>query len=130
MIDNSLRHMPRIGISEAMRLFGLTARALRFYEERGLITARRDRMNCRYYDAAGRQRLAWIASLRTAGVSLTDIADVLDAEENQGQGRESAMAKLRARREAVAAELVNVEAALDRMSAETSGPLRLSRAQA
>jgi DNA-binding transcriptional MerR regulator len=48
MIEDNIRHLPRLRIGEAMKLFDMTARAIRYYEERGLIDARRDRMNSRY----------------------------------------------------------------------------------
>lgn len=107
----NIHHLPRLGMSGAMRLFGLTARALRFYEEKGLVEARRDRLNARYYDPVARGRLEWIARLRKAGVSLPDIEDVLAAEES-GEGRECAMAKLERRREALKAELGQLDSVL------------------
>ncbi|MCR5881073.1 MerR family transcriptional regulator [Phenylobacterium sp. J367] len=99
-LDN-LHHLPRLGLSNAMRVFGMTARALRFYEEKGLIEARRDRFNARYYDPVARERLAWIARLRRANVSLPDIEAVLNAEDDAAL-RAAAKAKLAARREAPA----------------------------
>ena len=70
MTTPNIHHLPRLGLSNAMRIFGLTARALRFYEEKGLIEAHRDRLNCRYYDATARNRLEWIARLRREGLTL------------------------------------------------------------
>ncbi len=104
----NIHHLPRLGMSGAMRLFGLTARALRFYEEKGLVEARRDRLNARYYDPVARGRLEWIARLRKAGVSLPDIEDVLSAEED-GRGHECAVAKLERRRETLQAELSHLD---------------------
>lgn len=104
MIRENIHHLPRLGMSGAMRLFGLTARALRFYEEKGLVEARRDRLNSRYYDPVARGRLEWIARLRKAGVSLPDIEEVLVAHDD-GCGHECAVGKLERRREALAAQL-------------------------
>jgi DNA-binding transcriptional MerR regulator len=112
MTIENIHHLPRLGMSGAMRLFGLTARALRFYEEKGLIEARRDRLNARFYDAAARRRLEWIARLRKAGVSLPDIEDVLEAEDDGGRGRDCALAKLTRRRETLTAELASLDAAM------------------
>ncbi|MBI1197273.1 MAG: MerR family transcriptional regulator [Phenylobacterium sp.] len=127
MTVENIHHLPRLGMSGAMRLFGLTARALRFYEEKGLIEARRDRLNARYYDVAARRRLEWIARLRKAGVSLPDIEDVLEAEDDGGRGRECAAAKLERRREALKAELAQLEAAMGEVAAAPapSAPRRL-----
>lgn len=99
MTEPKVHHLPRLGLASAMRLYGLTARALRFYEERGLIEARRDRLNARFYDPDARRRLDWIVPLRQAGVSLEDIREVLRAEEEDGRGQDCALRAV-ARREA------------------------------
>jgi DNA-binding transcriptional MerR regulator len=108
MTRENIHHLPRLGMSGAMRLFGLTARALRFYEEKGLVEARRDRLNARYYDPVARGRLEWIARLRKAGVSLPDIEEVLGADE-EGRAQECAMRKLERRRETLQAELGHLD---------------------
>jgi DNA-binding transcriptional MerR regulator len=93
-METNVRHLPRLSLASAMRIYGLTARALRFYEERGLLSARRDRLNARYYDPEARQRLDWIARLRQGGVSLEDIRDILAAEDGDERRRELALAAL------------------------------------
>lgn len=112
MTRENIHHLPRLGMGDAMRLFGMTARALRFYEEKGLVQARRDRLNARYFDGPARQRLAWISRLRSAGVSLPEICEVLTAEEQQGRGRECALAKVETRRAQLAAELERIDETL------------------
>jgi len=116
-MNHNVHHLPRLGLSSAMRLFGVTARALRFYEERGLIEARRDRLNTRYYDPVARERLEWIARLRKADVPLPQIHKVLEAE---GLPARTACAvdTLRRRRETVVAQLAAIDAAL----ADLQGP--------
>lgn len=106
----TLHHLPRLGFADACRLFGLTPRALRFYEEKGLIDARRDRLNHRYYDGWTRQKLAWIARLRSVSLSLGDIRQVLEADQRSGTGPQTALRKLMSRREQLAQELAAVEA--------------------
>jgi DNA-binding transcriptional MerR regulator len=123
MTDDNVRYFPRLGIGEAMRLFGMTARALRFYEEKGLIEARRDRMNCRYYDPVARKRLSWIGPLRAAGLSLADIMAVIEADEAEDRGRETALGLLQTRRQAMQLELAKLDLALDKYAAPTQ-PLR------
>ncbi|ODT88984.1 MerR family transcriptional regulator [Phenylobacterium sp. SCN 70-31] len=118
MTVENIHHLPRLGMAGAMRLYGLTARALRFYEEKGLVEARRDRLNARYYDPAARRRLEWIARLRKAGVSLPDIEEVLMIEDDDGRGRDCAVRKLEARREALTAELARLDEALAEYKAE------------
>jgi DNA-binding transcriptional MerR regulator len=116
MTVENIHHLPRLGMAGAMRLFGLTARALRFYEEKGLVEARRDRLNARFYDPAARRRLEWISRLRKAGVSLPDIEEVLHAED-ENRGRDCAMRKLEQRREALQAELGRLDQALTEFKA-------------
>jgi DNA-binding transcriptional MerR regulator len=118
MTRENIHHLPRLGMSGAMRLFGLTARALRFYEEKGLVEARRDRLNARYYDPVARGRLEWIARLRKAGVSLPDI-------DEDGRGHDCALRKLERRREALTAELGQLDEVLaDLQTPRTEGAAR------
>ena len=86
-------------ISDLAKLYGLTPRAIRFYEERGLIQTSRDRLNTRRYDARARDRLKAIAELRRAGLGLDDIEEILRAGENGADAqRDCATHKLMARR--------------------------------
>jgi DNA-binding transcriptional MerR regulator len=103
---------PRIGIREATRRFGVTPRALRFYEQKGLISATRNSLNHRFYDADARQKLELITALRSANVGLEDIREVLEAD-GRGAGRERALAKVRQRATAVRGELLRIERVLE-----------------
>ncbi len=82
-----------VTLTDIMRMFGLTARAARYYEAVGLIETGRDRRNCRTYDAAARERLKIIVELRKAGVGIEDIRDVLSADYDQ-QAMSAAIEKL------------------------------------
>lgn len=66
-------------IGEIAREFGFTLRALRFYEEKGLISPRRAG-NRRLYSATERRRLTIIASGKKIGLSLDDIREILKAD--------------------------------------------------
>ena len=66
-------------IGEIAREFGFTLRALRFYEEKGLIAPRRAG-NRRLYSATERRRLTIIASGKKIGLSLDDIREILKAD--------------------------------------------------
>jgi DNA-binding transcriptional MerR regulator len=94
----------RLWLSEACRMFGLTPRAVRYYEDRGLVNAQRDRLNHRYYDSRARRQLRWIADLRAVGLPVAEIREVLDADED-GEGASVALEKLAARAKALQAEL-------------------------
>jgi DNA-binding transcriptional MerR regulator len=68
---------------------GLTARAIRFYEEQGLLTpSARSSGSYRLYDAEDVQRLQTIKALRDdAGFSLAEIASLLDDERARDRAR-------------------------------------------
>ena len=57
--------------------FGVTARALRFYEDEGLIAPRRQGL-ARVYSWRDRARLAWILRGKRVGFSLADIREMID----------------------------------------------------
>jgi DNA-binding transcriptional MerR regulator len=58
---------------------GLTARALRVYEEFGLVTPRRNAEGWRQYGPHDVMKLNTIALLKTAGLSLAQIGEVTRA---------------------------------------------------
>jgi DNA-binding transcriptional MerR regulator len=64
-------------IGEMCADFGVTARALRFYEDEDLLSPER-RGTQRLYSARDRARLAWILRGRRVGLSLADIKELLD----------------------------------------------------
>lgn len=59
--------------------FGLTHRALRFYESRGLVAPRREGRK-RIYSRADRDRLALILKGKRFGFTLAEISGMIDAE--------------------------------------------------
>ncbi len=64
-------------ISDLCSEFGVTARALRFYEDEGLIGPER-RGTQRIYSHADRARLAWILRGKRVGFSLGEIKEMID----------------------------------------------------
>jgi DNA-binding transcriptional MerR regulator len=67
---------PEITISQMSRLFGVSLRTLRFYEDRGLIKPRREG-NSRYYRAADRVRMEMILKGKRLGFTLTEVQDLI-----------------------------------------------------
>ena len=65
--------------------FGVTARALRFYEDEGLIAPSRQGLS-RIYSWRDRARLAWILRGKRVGFSLADIREMIDLYD-RGDGR-------------------------------------------
>jgi DNA-binding transcriptional MerR regulator len=72
-------------ISDLTAEFGLTARALRFYEDEGLIAPARQGLS-RIYSKRDRARLAWIMRAKNVGFSLTEIKEMIDLYD-LGDGR-------------------------------------------
>lgn len=66
-----------ISIGEAAERSGLAPSALRFYEERGLITSTRTGGNQRRYRRDVLRRLAFIQAAQRVGLSLEDIREAL-----------------------------------------------------
>jgi DNA-binding transcriptional MerR regulator len=66
-------------IGEVARRAGVATSTVRFYERRGLLTADARRSGQRRYRDETLRRLVFIGMLQDAGLSLEDIAAVLDA---------------------------------------------------
>ena len=71
------------GIGDLAREFRITARAIRFYEDRGMITPRRTGSGgrIRVYSQRDRARLTLLLKGKRLGLSLTDIKGLLDMYE-------------------------------------------------
>ena len=66
-----------LGIRDMTRLFGVTARALRFYEEKNLIAPKRQGQE-RLYSRRDRGRLRLVFMGKAVGFSLEDVRAMLD----------------------------------------------------
>lgn len=64
-------------ISDLSTEFDVTARALRFYEDQGLISPERLGL-ARIYSKRDRARLAWILRAKRVGFSLAEIREMID----------------------------------------------------
>ena len=67
----------RYAIGELCEAFGVTPRALRFYEDEQLIAPER-RGTARLYSERDRARLSWILRGKRVGFSLSEIREMLD----------------------------------------------------
>lgn len=67
----------KYAIGELCEAFGITARALRFYEDEQLIAPER-RGTSRLYSDRDRARLSWILRGKRVGFSLNEIREMLD----------------------------------------------------
>lgn len=121
-------------ISQLAREFGVTPRALRFYEDKGLLSPRREGA-ARAYSARDRARLRLIVQGKRVGFPLAEIRGLLDLYD-LGDGQRAQMAaardKFNDRRTALIAQRADLEAAItaldeaiifvERRLAETAPP--------
>lgn len=75
MLDDLQRD--RYSISDLSAEFSVTPRALRFYEDEGLINPARKGIS-RIYSKRDRARLAWILRAKRVGFSLSEIREMID----------------------------------------------------
>jgi DNA-binding transcriptional MerR regulator len=88
-------------IGEMCDAFGVTARALRFYEDEELISPER-RGTTRLYTDRDRARLTWILRGKSVGFSLSDIRELLDLYDLGDQRKTQMAATLERCRERIA----------------------------
>ena len=75
-------------IGELSREFGVTLRALRFYENKGLLSPQRDGLN-RLYSQSDRTRLGLILKGKKLGFTLAEISRMVEAQ--SGAASENAL---------------------------------------
>src|SRR4051812_33055079 len=116
-MSTDLRRLPRTyTIRQLCIEFGCTSRALRFYEDKGLLSPGRDGQN-RVYSHKDRGRLQLILRGKRVGLSLADIREILDLYEVGDGGAQQDAKSLRKFREKVVA-LENQRADLDNAISE------------
>jgi DNA-binding transcriptional MerR regulator len=113
-----LATVPPLTIGELCDEFGVTARALRFYEDEALIAPER-RGTQRLYSERDRARLAWILRGKRVGLSLAEIKELLDLYD-VGDGRRTQRLKTIERCQAKVAALqqqrVDIDATIDELT--------------
>lgn len=124
MTDDESRHLESASIaagsgqSEPERLYGIaelagefntTARAIRFYEARGLLAPRRVNSG-RVYTRRDRARLKLILRAKSIGFSLAEVKQFLDLYGDRGEGRPQQVAFVAERSAALIEELERKQA--------------------
>ena len=105
------------GITDLCREFGITLRALRFYEDKGLLAPRRVN-GARVYTRSDRARLTLILRAKAIGSPLAEIKHYLDLYGDHGEGRKQQLDYVIARTDTAIAELEKKRAQIDESLAE------------
>jgi DNA-binding transcriptional MerR regulator len=105
------------GITELCAEFGVTLRALRFYEDKGLLSPRRVG-GARVYTRRDRARLTLILRAKAIGSPLSEIKRFLDLYGDHGEGRVQQLAYVIARTDTAIEELAQKSAHIDKTLAE------------
>ena len=108
----------QFSISDLTAEFGLTARALRFYEDEGLIAPARQGLS-RVYSKRDRARLAWIMRAKNVGFSLTEIKemiDLYDLGDGRVEQRRVTVARCKQQVERMQAQRADIDAAIKELT--------------
>src|SRR3569623_451391 len=102
--------------------FKCTPRALRFYEDKGLLAPARDGLN-RVYNYKDRARLQLILQGKRVGLSLSEIGEILDLYEVDDGGVQQAAKSLHKFRERIVAleqQKLDIDGAIEQLKAGVS----------
>lgn len=102
---------PAYTISDLSKEFDVTPRTIRFYEDQGLLSPKREGQS-RIYAPRDRTRLAWILRGKRVGLSLADIGELLDLydlADGRVRQRKETLRKLRERLDVLEQQKQDIE---------------------
>jgi len=105
---------PHYSIGELAKEFDITTRAIRFYEDKGLLNPERQGQT-RIYSSAERTRLKLILRGKRLGLSLDESRDIIDMYDHSGSNAEqlrSLTSKIQQRRQNLQQQLHDIEVTL------------------
>ncbi|GHH75218.1 MerR family transcriptional regulator [Promicromonospora soli] len=105
---------PLIRIGEVARGAGVSVRAVRYYEQQGLLVAERSASGQRLYPRGTVARVQFFQQMYAAGLSSRNIAELLPCVES-GHTDADQRAMLHAERERIQAKVDDLQAALRRL---------------
>jgi DNA-binding transcriptional MerR regulator len=103
-------------IGELATTTGVSVRALRYYEEQGLLKAERTASGQRVYPPVALERVQLIQQLYAAGLASRTILELLPCVD-AGVSTPESMARLTAERDRIEQQLTGLQATLDRLNA-------------
>ena len=122
---------PSFSIGELAREFDLTTRAIRFYEDRGLLAPKRTGRR-RVYTARDRTRLKLTLRGKRLGLTLTEVKDLVDMYESP-RDTQAQLARflvvLAAHRAQLEQQLADLQVTLDEVRAHEKEARRLLAAR-
>ncbi|GAA5075350.1 MerR family transcriptional regulator [Nocardia iowensis] len=110
--DTATEHLIRIG--DVARGAGVSVRAVRYYEQQGLLTAERSPSGQRLYRQDAVTLVRFFQQMYAAGLTSRRIAELLPCWDS-GHTDAEQRAMLRAERDRIQAKVDDLQAALDRL---------------